>query len=108
MMKYILVVLLSLHAGAVAARGCSVDISGYVGWKIIQSGTITGYIDDNGMKTIGFKGCQRNRVLIIDNADYITCNEYGSLYLHRPTIVILSKGYEQRACIGNRMFRIKK
>ena len=31
-----------------AEAGCRVDISNYVGWTIIYSGTVTGYIDEHG------------------------------------------------------------
>lgn len=51
---------------AVPAAGCEVDISDYVGWQIIYSGTVTGYIDENGKKEDDFEGCEHGRILIVD------------------------------------------
>ena len=33
---------------------CEVDISDYVGYQIVYSGTVTGYIDDDGQEESSF------------------------------------------------------
>jgi hypothetical protein len=50
---------------AVNAR-CEIDVSDYVGWQIIYAGTVTGYIDDNGVEQDDFEGCEYGRELIVD------------------------------------------
>ena len=107
-MRFLLLVSLLFSAGAAQSRGCEVDISDYVGWGITFSGTITGYIDDEGQEIDDFSGCDYDRVLIVDYTKSITCNEYGYSYAYRPAVVILSNGTRQKACINDRIYNIKK
>ncbi len=87
---------------------CEIDMSDYVGWKIIYSGTVTGYIDDNGKEKDEFEGCEYGRVLIIDYTKQITCQEYNYSYAFHPDIVIMSNGYSLKACIDDEMYDISR
>jgi hypothetical protein len=88
---------------------CEVDISDYVGWEIIYSGTVTGYIDkDNSKEKDSFEGCEYGRVLIVDYNKQITCAEYSYSYSYRPDIVVLSNGYSMEACINDKMYDVRK
>ena len=107
-MRFLLLVSFLFSAGAAQSRGCEVDISDYVGWGITFSGTITGYIDDDGQEINKFKGCKHGRVLIVDRNKSITCNEYGYSYAYRPEVVILSNGTRQKACIDGNVYDIKR
>ena len=92
-----------------ANAGC--DISDYVGWNIIYSGTVTGYIDEDGHKNEnpkrGFEGCEYGRVLIVDYTKEITCDEYHYAYAFHPAILIMSDGVSRKACIDNEMYDIR-
>ncbi len=91
-----------------AEAGCEVDISDYVGWQIIYSGTVTGYIDDNGEKQSSFRGCRYGRKLIVDYSKQVTCADYNFSYAFHPDIVVLSNGHRLKACIDNEMYDVQR
>lgn len=88
--------------------GCEVDISGYVGWQIIYSGNVTGYIDENGVERDDFEGCELGRVLIIDYSKSVTCAEYSYSYSYYPGVVIMSNGISMAACIDGDMYDVNR
>ena len=67
---------------------CEVGVKLF-GYQIIHSGTVTDYVDDNGVQQDDFEGCEWGRQLIIDGLS-CTCATYGYSYSYYPTIVILS------------------
>ena len=91
-----------------AWSGCEVDISDYVGWQIIHSGTVTGYIDDNGVEQDSFEGCEYGRQLIVDYSLVVTCATYSYSYAYNPEIVALSNGSSMAACIDDEMYDISR
>ena len=91
-----------------ANAGCYIDASDYVGWEIIYSGTVTGYIDNDGKEVDEFDGCEYDRVLIIDYSKTVTCAEYNYSYAYHPDIVVLSNGYRMEACIDDEMFDVRR
>ena len=91
-----------------AIARCEVDVSDYVGWQIIYSGTVTGYYSENGEEKDEFEGCEHGRVLIIDYSNVITCAEYNYSYAYRPDVVILSNGGLMKACINNDMYDVRR
>ncbi|MDE2717752.1 MAG: hypothetical protein OXI33_12185 [Chloroflexota bacterium] len=93
---------------AVPALGCEVDISNYVGWQIVYSGTVTGYISEDGREESDFEGCEYGRVLIVDYLMQVTCAEYSYSYAFHPDIVILSNGPVLKACIDDEMYDISR
>ena len=86
--------------------GC--DIADYVGWEIIHSGTITGYIKENGEEEDSFEGCEHGRILIVDYSQQITCAEYSYSYAYHPDVVILSDGSSMKACIDDDMYDVRR
>ncbi len=104
----VLAAVLATALPATAEAGCGVDISDYVGWKIIYSGTVTGYIDDNGKKEDDFEGCEYGRVLIVDYIKRVTCSEYNYSYAYHPDIVVMSNGSSLKACIDNEMYDVRR
>ena len=86
---------------------CKVDVSRYVGWSIVHSGTVTGYIDDKGNEKDEFSGCEYGRRLIVDYRYQVTCSTYSYHYAYRPDIVILSNGSSKKACIDGEIFDIR-
>ena len=99
---------LSAFLTSPAWSGCEVDISDYVGWQIIHSGTVTGYIDDNGVEQDSFEGCEWGRQLIIDYSLAVTCATYNYSYAYHPDIVVLSNGSSLAACIDDEMYDIQR
>ena len=85
---------------------CEVDISDYVGWQIIYSGFVTGYIDENGIEQDDFEGCEWGRVLIIDHSEIVICAEYNYSYSYYPNIVILANRDSMAACINDDIYDI--
>lgn len=101
------IVIIAIIFTTPANAGCEVDISDYVGWEIIYSGIVTGYIDGNSLEEGSFIGCEYGRVLILDNKKTVTCDEYNYAYAYRPDIVIMYNGYRLEACIDDEMFEIR-
>lgn len=91
-----------------AQAGCEVDVSNYVGWQIIYSGTVTGYINEDGQKEDEFEGCEHGRTLIVDYTKKVTCAEYNYAYAYRPDIVVLSNGRSLEACIDDEMYDVQR
>ena len=100
---FVLYVMISSYCFA----DCIDDLSDYVGWEIIYSGTITGYIDDDGNEEDDFEGCDFGRVLIIDYTKQVTCTGYSYSYSYRPDIVVLSDGISMKACINGNMYDVR-
>ena len=94
-----------VNFGSVIA--CEIDVSDYVGYQIIYSGTVTGYIDGNGQKKNSFEGCEYERVLIVDYNKQIICAEYSYSYAYNPDIVVLANNFGRVACIDDDVYDIR-
>ncbi len=106
--SFVLGAMLSATLAVPAVAGCEVDISDYVGWQIIYSGTVTGYVDENGKKEDSFEGCEYGRILIVDYTKKVTCAEYNYSYAYHPDIVVLSNGSNLKACIDNEIYDVRR
>ena len=89
------------------ALSCEIDASDYVGWTIIYSGTVTGYIDEDGNEESSFEGCEFGRVLIVDYTKQVTCQTYSYSYSYMPDIVVLNNGPSMEACIDDDMYDVR-
>lgn len=98
---------LLFFASGVSNASCKIDVSRYVGWSIVHSGTVTGYVDDKGKEHDDFEGCEYGRRLIIDYRYQVTCTTYSYHYAYHPDIVILSNGSSKVACIDGDTFDIR-
>jgi len=87
---------------------CEIDISDYVGWQVIYSGTVTGYVDEHGEEQDHFEGCEYDRLLIVDYSRTVVCAGYAYAYAYHPDIVIISNGVSLEACINNEMYDIRR
>jgi len=85
---------------------CEMDVTDYVGYQIVYSGTVTGYINDEGLEEEDFEGCDFGRKLIIDYNQTVTCADYGYSYSYLPDIVILSNGSSNVACIDDDTYNL--
>ena len=86
---------------------CEIDVSHYVGWGIIFSGTVTGYTNEDGEREDDFEGCEYGRRLLIDHNKAVTCQTYSYSYSYHPDIVILkSPNGSYEACIDGDMYDI--
>lgn len=100
-----IIMLLLMNSSFIFA--CNVDISNYVGYTIIYSGTVTGYIDEEGEQQNDFRGCEYGRVLIVDYDKQVTCESYGYAYSYQPDIVVLENSYSRSACIDDEMYDVR-
>ena len=108
-MKEALLTAITIAAMTVPAdAGCMVDVSRFVGWQVTYSGTVTGYIDEDGTIQNDFEGCEYGRTLIVDHAYGIECADYGYAYAYWPDIVLMSNGFRTKACIDGRMYDVRQ
>ena len=89
--KIILVVVLPLFLSVNTYADCESILENNVGWTIIDSKTIDGYINEKGKKIDSFEGCDYDRVIIFRDGTTVTCNSYGYQYAYAPTAIILGK-----------------
>ena len=58
MTRFVSLLIVTVLFSSAAEARCEVDITDYVGWQIIYSGTVTGYLDENGQEEDSFEqGC---------------------------------------------------
>lgn len=90
-MKALVACLLSAGIAANAVAGdFAREASRLIGFTIIASKTITGYVDRDGKRGDSFEGCNYGRKIIFDDRTYLTCSTYSYSYSYRPDAVILS------------------
>ena len=66
--------------------------SSLIGYTVIHTGVITGFIDKDGRRGDDFEGCDYGRKLIIDDQYMVACSSYIYHYAYRPDVVVLSRG----------------
>ncbi len=87
-----MVAALLLLATCGAAHADTADVLGrYVGYTIVGSKTIAGYVDKEGNRKSDFQGCDFNRTILFDDGTTLQCSTYGYHYAFRPTAIILMK-----------------
>lgn len=101
-----LMLLVSAGLFSAPASACELDVSDFVGWTIIYSGTVTGYTDPDGSQEDDFEGCEFNRILEIDYNQAVRCTEYSYSYAYNPEIVVLTRGTDAIACIDDDEYQI--
>lgn len=77
-------------------------------WSIIHTGTVTGYIDDDGKRVDHFEGCSFYRDLIIDYSKKVTCINYSYTYSYMPKIEVYSNGNSLKACIEGTLYDVSR
>lgn len=107
-MKVTAVTLVALLISTSASADCDVDVSDFVGWTIAFSGTVTGYVTEDGGVEASFEGCEYGRKLIVDEEFVVTCEDDQYDYSYRPDIVILSNGYRRMACIEDNIYELSE
>ena len=90
-----------------AIASCNIGFSNFVGWTIVYSGTVTGYIDDEGVAQIDYEGCEWDRVLIIDYNKSVTCVSYHYSYSWHPEITLFARGDQMKACVNDYVFKVR-
>lgn len=84
------------------------DLSDFVGWQVIHSGTVTGYINGDGEKSEDFEGCEYGRKIVLDDSYIVTCNTYSYSYSYRPSAVILSNGYQLKLIVEDDEYDVSR
>jgi len=61
----------------VALPATAQDLTGLVGWCIIDTKTISGRIDGDGKRSDDFEGCDFGRKILFLDGTYLTCSSYS-------------------------------
>ena len=91
MKKILLSIILVVFGISTAKTDCSYTLENHIGWTIVDSKTIDGYIDQNGKRSDDFEGCDFDRTIVFTDGTAIRCNSFGYQYTFRPKAVILGK-----------------
>lgn len=77
-------------------------------WKLIYTGTVTGYRDPDGKKSDDFEGCDFDRDLILDYSKKITCISYSYSYSFMPNVKVYSNGFTMKACTNDNLYDVRR
>jgi hypothetical protein len=110
MKKIIVGILLAGMSFFAVADVSESDLADLKGYTIMGAWDVTGWYDPDDKTESGtsFKGCKRNRVLILDNRFEITCDEYSYSYAYRPKAIILSNGSSFKMIVEGHVYSVKK
>ena len=98
--------LFSLVLAPVASADIMRELSRLDGYTITHTGTVTGYIDEDGEEQPSYRGCDYGRVLIVDDKLRVTCKEYDYNYASSPTIIILERWGRAIAIIDEEVYSV--
>ena len=98
--------LFSLVLAPVANADIMRELSRLDGYTITHTGTVTGYIDEDGEEQDSYRGCDYDRVLIVDDKLRVTCKEYDYNYASSPTIIILERWGRAIAIIDEEVYSV--
>lgn len=99
---------LSCGALSVQAADTADVLNGLVGYTVVLSATITGYIDSDGKREDSFNGCAHGRVIIFDNNKGLTCATYSYTYSYHPSAVVLSNGSSYKMVVGDEIYDMRR
>ncbi len=106
MRLFYLLGLFSLVIAPVANADIMRELSRLDGYTITHTGTVTGYIDEDGEEQDSYRGCDYDRVLIVDDKLRVTCKEYDYNYASSPTIIILERWGRAIAIIDEEVYSV--
>ena len=92
--------LLAMPAFAGAANG----LESLVGYTIVASKTIDGWLDVNGKKGESFEGCEYGKIIVFTDNRVLHCATYHYHYAYRPTAVILSNGSQVKMVVDDEVY----
>ncbi len=80
----------------------------YVGYTILESKTVKGWISDDGKKRgTDFSGCEYGRQIIFTDNTYVTCSSYGYAYAYYAKAIILVKRSSYIMIVGDDVYDIR-
>ena len=90
----LLLMLMFLVFASTAFADLSGQLGELVGYTIIGSETIKGWVDQNGQFKSSFEGCDYGRVIVFSDNKTLTCRAYNYQYAYQPQAVILVNGLQ--------------
>jgi hypothetical protein len=75
-----------------------------IGYTIVASKTIAGYMDRDGRTGTDFQGCNYGRVIVFSDNTVLTCSEYNYEYSYQPTAILLVKGSSIKMIVESNIF----
>jgi hypothetical protein len=82
------------------------DLSALVGYTLVFSKTIDGYIQD-GKRFRGFQGCTRDRVLIFDDNSGVRCKEtFLQVGIFPRAFLFARNSNDMRLCVDGSLYEV--
>lgn len=98
-----------LLAPVPASADIADDLSSYVGYTIVASKRIEGWVSSDGKKREdGFSGCEYDRAIIFTDGTYLKCQGYGYQYAYGARALILSNGSSFVMIVQDRVYRMMR
>ena len=97
-----LLVVAPMPAGA---AGC--DLDQVIGYQLVFSGTIEGYVDNAGQRHDGFKGCEPGRIVVFTNRTGLRCKGEGRQDLVLPKGYVFGRShFDLKLCVDDAMYDV--
>ena len=94
-MNKLIIIILTVSLWSHLFAGCQSILKDHVGWTIIASKTIAGYLDSGEEYSDDFEGCEYARMIFFADETAVTCSDYNPDYSHRPTAIILESSKKE-------------
>jgi hypothetical protein len=76
---------------SIAHAGCEEVLSKSIGWTIIDTKIIAGWMDSGQERQDRFEGCDYGRTIYFGDGTSAICNSSGDQFLRMPSAIILGK-----------------
>ncbi|OED64622.1 hypothetical protein A143_09315 [Vibrio splendidus ZS-139] len=90
-MKYLISVVLTLFPISSLAMVDEYQLEQLIGWTLLESKQIEGYITESGERSDDFEGCDFDMRVLFTDGKAVTCNSYGYQYAFMPKALIFGK-----------------
>ncbi|MCF0253636.1 MAG: hypothetical protein HUK26_04805 [Duodenibacillus sp.] len=81
----------------------------YVGYTIVYSGMVTGFVERDGKRATNYEGCAFGRKIILNHTLTVACKGYSNdnAYSYYPPAVLLASEESRLLVVGNQVIEVQ-
>lgn len=101
------VLIIAVAAAAVPAEASinESDLRGLVGYTLVTSKTIAGYVKGSDVED-SFEGCEYDRVIAFTDGTGLRCASYNYSYAYRPEAFIFMRGSSVKMIVDGEIYEM--